>query len=470
MLVKQELDIQKLSPGPWAIVVLLLGITLSFLILINSGIGSSLNETESILVSTGLALVFWIIAQRVYTVTKYGIGFVVTLNVIFLLKIVLNLAHFYYFFAPAAGISSSAELLRAKFTGDSPSIYNATLIFAKMAETKGLWFAIAGDYYRDINNLGVAIIYGILYVTFGPYASAAIPWSSLAMGVASLQLCSIGYSFGFSDKLIKNVMVLLFLMPVFFITPPNYRDQFMIFLSISIVYISIYAALKNNVNSLLPLVVLTPFVASLRTAYLLLPFVSTFVAFYSYRKLDVNRSTAKFVFLCAVMIITTIVLAYMFSSRLEEMNSRVGTNDYSDMGPFGKLKAMGGIFYYLGVIPYSLLAPFPWWQDVEVSLMVYQIFNYPQTWFGLTMIFAVFFNRQPNELAKAFFPFKATALFMFILAIAGSKNLGWSYIQIIIPLLVLSAAPVLEKRRFFYMSMAGSVILVMHIAYFIFKM
>lgn len=465
----QDNNSVKIQPNPWVLVLFITSISSSLFVMAAMKTGVGLDEINSISFSTILALICWLFAQKMFPIKEFGFQFILAINLIFLLKIGLNLAHFYYAFAPEAGISSSNKLMYANFTGDSPKIYKATLRFANMANSNGLWYAITGDYYRDINNPGVAIIYGIIYLAFGPYSTAAIPWATLAMGVACLLLCTLGYRFGFNRKLIVKVMVTLFLMPVFFITPPNYRDQFMIFLSVTIVYVSIYAAEGNKLSALLPLIILTPMIGSLRTAYILLPFASTFFAFYSFRKLNKTSNNAKSLFIVFMLIIASISLAFLYSHKLDELGAKVQGGDHN-WGPFEKLKRMGGVFYYLGVIPYSLLAPFPWWQYVNPSLLTYQIFNYPQTWLGLIMVFASFLTKQEKEYKKPFYAFRASALFMFFLAIAGSKNLGWSYIQIIMPLLILPAAPILERRGLSYVALSGMILLIMHVIYFLFKM
>ena len=147
-----------------------------------------ISELDGVALSTVIATSLWYLSQKNFNFASYGRNFVYLVNVIFALKIVLGLLHFYLLFAPVVGIPSAADSQRANFGGDLAPICSAAQVFMSERESSGLFGAIFSDYYRAINNSGVGVIYGLLFGCFGKYATVAVPWNALAMGFAGMIL------------------------------------------------------------------------------------------------------------------------------------------------------------------------------------------------------------------------------------------------------------------------------------------
>jgi hypothetical protein len=221
-------------------------LAIALIIIISLNQQGNISEFRGVLLSTIIVTILWIIMQQFLAPSRLWKDIAFGFNILFFLKIIAGFAHFYFFYAPTLGITSASEVLFAKVSGDMVAIHKAALVFMSQREAAGIMYAIFGDYSRSINNYGVGIIYGLLYGSFGKYPTVAIPWNALAMGLASLVIGAIGEVLKVDRKDTKLAMILLFIMPIFFISVPIYRDQFMLLLILLLTYASLYAVINGN--------------------------------------------------------------------------------------------------------------------------------------------------------------------------------------------------------------------------------
>ncbi len=400
----------------------------------------------------------WVALQLVAPFSRYGRAFSWTINIIFFAKIFFGLAHFYFVFAPAADITSASQIADANFPGDLVAIHNATLIFNEEWAIGGLYHAIFSDYYRAFNNYGVPIIYGALYRAFGPYATVAVPINALAMGTACAVLGATGEVLNADNRTTRNAVLILFVMPLFFVGVPNYRDQFMILLLVLTAYSSLYAARSGHWSSIALLIPLSALLGSLRQPYMLVPSVFGLISLWCSSKSDVNLIRGL------LLLVGAAIFVYATSQINQELTS-LGSNAFSKTVEFSsidQLSRFSSVLYYPVTAAFSFLAPMPWWQSVELSLLVHQVFNYPQTLLSLTIIVALVVSRTPGKGNPGYFGLILMAAFIYLLAFGGSLDLGARYFQVGLPLLLLPGVHALQGRWKKCLMISGSVVAAAH--------
>lgn len=327
-----------------------------------------------------------------------------------------------------------------------------------------MYHAIFGDYYRAINNPGVGIIYGGLFSIFGAYGTVAIPWTVIYSAFASLLIGLIGFSQRLPVKLCRTAMLLVFFMPGFFIFPPIYRDNFIVFLLVLSAYTAILAPRGNIVLHSAAISLESILLFSLRTAYLPIPFIFGGVAVYMYSVSSTGVTGRRMVF--AGITLLAIVVAWAFLSQYLELSfDRLGAASESSDREFSTLmafKQLGPLIYYPAAAIFTLLAPMPWWQSVTPSLLSYQIFSYAQTWYGLTALIALYYSYRRNWLQPGASILVIFFLIVFLLVLLGSLNFSALYFQIALPFVLLASVRYLSTNWGKCFLMSTSIIALVH--------
>jgi hypothetical protein len=149
------------------------------------------------------------------------------------------------------------------------------------------------------------------------------------------------------------------------------------------------------------------------------------------------------------------VTVYRFSGDVL-LSARRAPETIGSRGMFDALLSMGPILAYpLGAI-FALLTPMPWWQEVEPSLLSYQVFSYAQSWYGLMFIVSLataVWDMGPSGVARAegsggkeqLNVMLAFYAIPFALALVGALALQPNYFQIALPFLICSAPPTLVR-------------------------
>lgn len=421
-------------------------------------------EVNGTILSTLVALMCWFSSGWFLTVRAFGRRFFGVLTLLLLVRITANLIHFYCVFAPLAGIDSSSALPEADFSGDLGAIYNSATIFADAYETRGLYYALVGDYYRGINNPGVGVIYGGLFSAFGRFASVAIPWTVLYSAFGALLIGFIGSVQQLPVGLCRTTVIMIFCMPGFFIFPPVYRDNYILFLLALTAYSSI---LLTSSNLLLVSVVLAGesiLLLGLRMVYVFIPFAFGGVVTF----LNAQRGSRAFnrKILFGVIAICAILLSWNFLAPYRELSSagftaegQVQESGFAILAPF---KARGFLIYYPAAAVFSLLAPMPWWQPLPPALMSYQVFSYAQTWYSLTAFVALVYSYRLEMTSQWRTTLVLFYSIIFSLALFGSFNFNSAYTQIATPFIVLSSIRYNSSNWKTCFALSTSIILIVH--------
>lgn len=400
-----------------------------------------ISELGGVALSTVVATALWLLVQAISKFAIYGRKFVFLVNAILALKIVLGLLHFYLLFAPAAGITSAGDSRHVNFSGDFSPIFFSAQTFMSQRESSGLLGAIFFDYYRAINNPGVGVVYGLLFGSFGEYATVAVPWNALAMGFAAMALGAIGTLLKIPLNFVKTAIVLTLLMPSFLIGVPVYRDQFMILLILLTTFASLHAAMRKSLTSVLVCLLSGLLLASFRLIYVALPIIALGSALSgrylirTQKRITVGSAVAVMGAILVIVYYLKGVIGIWFDiSMLREVH----------YGSLNTLLGVGGGFLnYIGRGGFILLTPMPWWQGVDLPLLVYQVFDYGQTFLSLMVFAALFCNFRRILEQKTMIPLLAIGFFIFLFAVAGSE-LHQRYAQVALPLLILSTATILR--------------------------
>ena len=428
----------------------------------------SANEFSANMSSFLIALLCWGVVGRELCARVFGRRLFWVMTIAILFRIAANFIHFYYIFAPLAGIDSSAVLTSADYTGDLTVIFNSALLFNEAFDHGGLLYAIFGNYYRAMNNPGVAVIYGSLFRVFGAYGTIAISWTVVYSAFASLLIGLIGLVQRLPVRFCRTAALLVFFMPGFFVFPPLYRDNFIIFLLVLSAYTAVLLTRKNIFLLSAAIFLESILLLSLRSVYLIIPPAYCAISILNF------KSRKKFIIYAVIFGFFTLVaiflswdfLNYYFVRFLERLGGGFESelSDFAIMTPF---KAMGLLFFYPAAAVFSLLAPMPWWQSVSPTLLAYQIFFYPQTWYSLAMLVALFRSYKLGLMTKETSLLVMFALFIFLLALFGSLNFAAGYVQVALPFVILAAIRYLSanwKKCFVY---SAALIIVVHIVLWI---
>jgi hypothetical protein len=426
-------------------------VALLFFISFFTGIQGEVNgNIASVLVGAIIVVIMAVINYRTVPskLTKY-------LLLIFMLKVCISFAHFYWIFCPAAGINNASETVFAYFGGDLVAEHGAALHFLDAVQRKGVLYAVFGDYYRAINNPGVGIYYGILYGVFGSYPTVAYSFNAVVMFLSSIIVYHLSILINATPKRAMECGLITMLMPSFFVMCPLYRDQLMLLLITASVYALILFIKKPGLISIFSIVSSVLLLISLRLSYIvLIPIYAAVVFFHLCKK----RIWLLTIILPVLGGVTFYLQAYLVTAL--ERKQSMSLVDISGAARLG-----GGLF---GKIVFLLMTPFPWYQIPGPAVLTYQIFSYPQAWFSMALImytlsFVIVKNQINNNgiILLGFF-----GLF-FLLALMGSM-LHPRYYQIALPLLIPFLAR--GKRQGVRLAAAGSfsVFLIAHFIYFFF--
>lgn len=446
----QDLSSSRQSKRPLGSIfaVTVLGPLVLQIVLAQLNISDGCSEFTANVFSITVALACWFFAGSLCFAPILGKRVFLLLTVLVLVRLCANYTHFYLIFAPLANIGSSNELAHADFTGDLGVQYNAALVFVDTLRTEGWLYALFGDYYRAINNPGVSIVFGTLMSSFGEYGTVAIPWLVVYSGFSALMFGLVARGMGLGAKLSTRVIVLVFMMPVFYISPPLYRDIFIIFL----LGLTAYTALELRSSSVL---MIAPFLIgeslllfSLRLVYLLLPAAYASIALFLNTPLNWRVASRWLVFAILGAVVVTAGWGFI-GNEFTHFLDRSGDALESDQAAFSILapfKAMGPLAFYPAASVFAVLAPMPWWQPIEPSLLSYQVFSYAQTWYGLTIIIATYRSWKRRLLPEGGSLMITYYLIIFYLAIFGSLNFGFGYFQIALPFLIVASIRYLSRN------------------------
>ncbi|WP_242344778.1 hypothetical protein [Anaeromyxobacter terrae] len=388
--------------------------------------------------SAGWAALIW--AGLRWITRRSGSRLGRALDVILAVKTLAGLAHFYLLFAPAAAISSASDIAKAHYTGDMPVLDYAARAFALERSLHGLGSALFGEFDRAINNPGVGVIYGLLYGAFGHYATVAIPWNALAMGVAALLVNATGCALEADRRASQLAAFATVLMPSFFVGPPLYRDQFMIMLIALAGYAAVHVAKHPSAASTAVLGLSGAMLWALRDPYVLLPAVALAAALLA----PALQGRGK---VALVGLVSAGVLIYaLFSVLPAEWHMAIAERISDSYGreQAGKAAAAfgGGI---LGKSVFLLLTPMPWYQSVAQSLLVYQVFDYAQTVLSLTVVVAIVLSAYSSVERNP-----CVSALMYGCAIFGlallAQELHQRYAQVALPMVMLGGGHALLRK------------------------
>lgn len=404
--------------------------------------GLEASEFISNIYSFFLALTCWGVAGWFLFLRIFGKKFFLFLSALVLLRILANYFHFYLVFAPLAGINSSVALPDADFLGDLGAIYKSAIVYTNAYEMNGLFHAVFGDYDRSINNPGVGIIYGGLFSAFGAYATVAIPWTVIYSAFASLLVGLLGLFQKLPVNLCRSVVLLVFFMPGFFIFPPIYRDNFIIFLLELSAYTAILMPRGNIFLYGIGLILVSILLFSMRQTYVFIPVIFLGVSLYYSYKCD-NRINSRRIVLSVIVLVFISLLVYVsllfssITSYIVKFSFSASSQSESTFRILAPFKSLGPLVFYPAATVFSLLAPMPWWQSIPPTLLSYQIFSYPQTLYGLTALVALFYSYKRKMVPTGGSILVVYFLVIFFVALLGSPNLGYSYFQIGYPFVLL---------------------------------
>ena len=421
------------------------------------------SELTANIYSTSLALCCWWASWRLLFSRIFGQRLFFTLTLLVLLRMAVNFLHFYFVCAPVVGIESSDRLVDANLTSDLRLIFASALAFLEKYRDGDVFYAVFGDYYRAINNPGVGILYGWLLSIFGTYATIAIPWAIIYSAFASLVLGLTGLSMALPYRHCRAVILLVFLMPGLYVFPPIYRDNFMVYLLALSGYTAVIFRHENILLIVVVVVVESILLYSLRGAYLLVPATFCVIALtmQARRKMELAmRGVALAILLIPVFIISWGYLEQHIDDSLRRFSGAIRVEDtYPILAPF---KKRGPLVFFPAAAVFLLLTPMPWWQHASAPVLVYQVFSYGQTWYGLTAIVAlVMLIRQgmistEDAIATAFF------VVLFLLTLLGADELAPGYVQIGIPFAMLASIRYLKERSGLCVAISTAIIVVAH--------
>ena len=402
--------------------------------------GQRTSEPIANIISSLCALACWGIAGWFLFAKIFGKRFFLILTALILLRIIANLAHFYFVFGPLAGIESSDALPYADFPGDLGAIFISAILFIDKFQESGIWNAIVGDYYRGINNAGVAVIFGGLFSAFGAYGTVAIPWTVIYSAFASLLIGLIGLSLRLPVSLCRSAILLVFFMPGFFIFPPIYRDNFVIYLLALSAYTAILTVRGSLLIHWMALLLESILLYSLRRVYLIIPSIFGIVAMNLNSRSKNRISTRGIVF--GILVLLSIVVSWKYlSSDINQFSGLFALvvkqkDTYPILSPFLPL---GPFFFFPAAAIFALLAPMPWWQAAQASLLSYQVFFYAQAWYALTVLVALFYSFKRKLMPTGGLILVTFFMVIFFIALFGSPNFGASYFQIGFPFVLLAS-------------------------------
>lgn len=423
-----------------SVATLLLPIVATFL-LAQTTSGEGRGEAAANMTAVAFAMLCWLAAGWLVVMRAFGRKFYALMTAALLLKMAINFLHFYFVFAPVAGIASAADVPYAAFSGDSGRIFLSAVTFYETLANHGFWFATLGDYYRGINNPGIAIIFGGLFAVFGEYATVGIPFIVLYSTFAALMFGLIGRSMGISFRDAKLSVLLVMFMPGFVVFPPLYRDNLIMFMLALSAYTAILLPRRSVALFGAVLLLQAILLFSLRSVYLLLPPVFGLMALYM--ESQTRRRFARRAALFGVVLAAATYAGWSyFSLYLDLFAARfasAATSELSDFAALAPFKALGPVAFYTAGALFSLLAPMPWWQAVHPSLLAYQVFAYAQTWWALTIMVGLFLAWRHRLIARTEGLLLLYFAVVFGLAVLGSLNFQASYFQIAMPLLLLAS-------------------------------
>ncbi len=420
-------------------------------------------ETSAVAYSFICAAIVWILFGVLYCRSRQ-VDLFLAISVLAVFRIIASLLHFYYIFAPLAQISNSSELPYCDFLGDLAPVHLAGSLFVDEQVNQGLIYAIFGDYYRGINNPGVAVLYGILFTGFGEYGAVAVPWTVLVSGFGSIVAAQIALRGKLGEKLVRFVGLGTFLMPQFFIFPVLYRDNYIIFLLL----LTAYTVLCSNAAPMYFIAALlileSLLLGALRSVYILVPSAYLFVKIgldsLSNRRVTITGTLTG----CAVAVLLLIAAGNSLDDRLQAYSTALVTGVKGDVSftILSGFKAAGPLVYFPAAFIVALLAPMPWWQDVPGAQLAFQVFACGQSFMGIAVLIAAVVTLW-RRLHRDLMPVLGFFVVIESMALFGESTLGGSYFQIAMPFLLIFSARWLFDNRGKAIAASGAVFVALHL-------
>jgi len=413
--------------------------------------GEVYSEPFAVAYSSFVALIVWLIVLSILCRNEANRAVCRSLNILLLFKVVFSFLYYYLVFTYFNSFDFGKDVIEIFSGVDVEAVHFCAVKCTRELRSHGLWYSIFGDYYRSINNPGISVVYGILYSTFDAYPAVAIPWNTVAMGLAAFLVVAICQHAGFSRGSTLCAMYLTVLMPSFFMLNPLYRDQFMIMLILMIVFSIVYMWTYRSFVSLIPF-----FFSSICLAFLRVPFATAPVAIlaisiftFAYKRRERN--------ILALCVLGT--LCIFLYTRSDFLLDSIRLQEQPNVGGHAVLFFGDNL---IGRSLYILLTPMPWYQKINLGLLTYQIVDYPQTVLSLTVLSAVWYNRR-HVIKQQVQLFLCAAFLVFLTGAAIGSMLAQRYLQIALPLVIIPASPFLIKHRFECLRMACLIIVVAHV-------
>ncbi len=422
--------------------------------------GSTSSEIGANVAAVLVVAMVWYVAGRVLIVPYLGRRLYRVLTILALVRIAANLLHFYEVWAPISGIDSSASVLYTDIT-DQGVIQVSAGVFGETLRADGVAYAVFGDYYRAINNPGVGVVFGALLSVFGPYATVAIPWVILLSLFGAVFAALLGRWAGLPERLSRLVAILVFLMPGFFIFPPLYRDNIMVFLLLFAAWTAVLGNRGPSVATAGVIVAEALMLWSLREVYVVLPFVFSGMAYFA--RNHANRD--KMLLIAVGSSVGLLVGLKYISSLLTDFVARASgsfTSTLSDFSILLPFKSFGAVLFYPAAAVFALLAPMPWWQQGSGSVLAYQVFAYAQAWYGLAVAVAfgsAVFTSGLRRSERLFGVFAGT---IFLLTLMGSANFASLYVQVAYPFALIASVRYLAVSWRACVALSGGIIIAAH--------
>ena len=332
-------------------------------------------------------------------------------------------------------------------------------------ETYDLAAAVVDKSGCTFNNVGVPVLYSTLFGAFGACLTVGIPWSAVATGTSGLLVVSIGDLLRFDRADSVFAALVTASLPTYLVTPPLYRDDFIVLLVLLAVYATLDGWLRRSVASWLVVVGAAAAAGTLRVVYPLTPVVTVAALVAFWRKgRDPVRAAARAAAGAALVAGCVAVAWGTASAWADHLVDRASDARRLNLVAHTAAETAfgGGV---AGKVVFLLLTPMPWTQEAAPFTALYQ----PASYAGTVLVWAtiaglVLHWRHCASPGARIVTGVGAALF---LAPLFGQALVQAYACIGMPLLVLGAAPALRRRPVDCLLAASLVVAADHVALFL---
>lgn len=354
------------------------------------------------------------------------------ITTLLVVKLTLSILYFYLLFLPATDFALVPGADMTDSSIDVIAIHTSAVIFKKNFTTGGMFHAIFGDYYRNINNPGVNVLFGLLYTTFGEFPGVAIPWNVLCMGISGLIVAATCLKLSYTRREVLTCVYMTILMPSFLVLNPLYRDQFMVMLILLLVYSFSCSIRKIDLSTMATIFLASGLLTCLRLSFAGLS-GAIFVSYILFRK---NIKLLKIIFILLI-----------FSGFILVLTSYTGINLIPQLLDVKGVQST--IHSLLGSNPISnaiflIFTPFPWYQSISSTMLVYQFPDYPQVLFALSIYFSIWLGRK-QLIQNRFHRFFLLSFIFYFLAVINFSALHQRYLYVALPMLIICASPIILR-------------------------